>query len=306
LRELLPRTDVVHLHGVWDRVLVAAAAAARRAGKPYVVMPHGMLDPWCLRQGRLKKRLAIAIVYHRMLARASFLHLLNADEQTGIAPLRLRTPTEVIPNGLFIEEFQSPPPPGTFHAKFSRLAGRPYILFLSRLHYKKGLDYLVEAFAQVATKFPEVQLVVAGPDDGYRATLEGLIAQHALNDRAHVVGPLYGRDKLAALFDAAVFCLPSRQEGFSIAITEALAASCPVVISTECHFPEVAEVGAGRITSLDAPSVAAGLSEILSEPALAMAMGSAGRALVESRFTWGTVAHRVLTAYRRHGVQSHP
>lgn len=294
---VVPEFDLCVLHGVWNSILLAAANAFRRAGKAYVVVPHGMLDPWSMTQKRPKKLLALALAYRAMLNHAAFLHCLNADEQTLMAPLRLKSRCEIIPNGVFLEEFATLPARGGFHAKHPELAGQPYVLFLSRIHFKKGLDYLADAFEIVARTNPALRLVVAGPDDGYRATFEQMIAQKGLTPRTHVVGPLYGDEKLAAFIDAACFCLPSRQEGFSIAITESLACSTPVVISNDCHFPEVRDAGAGRVVPLNAQAVAAGILEVLA--ADRGALGRAGRKLVEERFNWPRVADISLAAYRR-------
>ena len=290
--------DVLHLHGVWDPLLRAAAAAAKRAGKPYVVTPHGMLDPWSLAQSRLKKRVALVLAYRRMLDGAAFLHALNADEQRLIGPMGLRCPVRVIPNGVFIEEFDHLPSPGSFQAVRPALRGRPFVLFLSRLHTKKGLDYLADAMALLAPRTPDLQLVVAGPDDGARAPFEQQVARLGLGERVHVVGPIYGTDKLAALADAACFCLPSRQEGFSMAITEALACGLPAVISAACHFPEVAEAGAGEVVDLDPAAVADAIERVVGDETRRRAMGEAGRRLVRTRYTWPKIAEQCVAAYQ--------
>ena len=135
----------------------------------------------------------------------------------------------------------------------------PFVLFVGRLHEQKGVDLLLAAFEIVARRHPTVRLVIAGPD--YGVTLP------PLHPRVVRVGPVYGRDKPAALADATVFCLPSRHEGFSLAVLEALACGLPVVISTECHFPEVAAAGAGVVTPLDPASIADGLLRVLGDPA---------------------------------------
>lgn len=297
LAGIIAGADAVHLHGVWEPILRQAAITARSAGIPYCVRLAGMLDPWSLRQKYWKKRIALALGYRRMLDAAAFIHVLNDDEARLLAPLNLRAPTRTIPNGIFLDEIGPLPPKGSFSSQHSALAGRRYVLFLSRLHTKKGLDYLVDAFARLAPAWPDVDLVIAGPDDGAEAALRSAIANHGLGRRVHLVGGLYGRDKIEALCDAACFCLPSRQEGFSVAITEALACGAPVVISRECHFPEVATVGAGAVVDLDADAVAAALSAILADTAMAEAMGAAGRALVEQRFTWPAIAHLTIDAY---------
>jgi len=124
------------------------------------------------------------------------------------------------------------------------------------------------------------------------------VAATGLGDRVDVIGPLYGRAKIAALVDAACFCLPSRQEGFSVAVLEAMACAVPVVISEACHFPEVAEVGAGTIVPLDAPALAKALGDVVADPGNAARMGAAGAALVRSRYTWEAIAGQSLRFYQ--------
>jgi glycosyltransferase involved in cell wall biosynthesis len=301
---LAARVDMLHLHGVWDPVVKAAADAARSMCRPYALTPHGMLDPWSLQQSATKKRIALLLGYRKMLAGACFLHALNSDEKKLIEPLALPCPVEVIPNGVFPEEIEPLPARGTFHAGRPCLQRAPYVLFLGRLHYKKGLDYLAEAFAQLTRTNADVQLVVAGPDGGDRERFEHRVQSLAIRERVHVVGPLYGPEKLAALVDAECLCLPSRQEGFSLAVTEALACGVPPIISESCHFPEVAEAGAGEVVPLEAGAIAAALGRVLSDPQRRERMGAAGQKLVASRYTWPRVAEQTLEAYRRHRFPS--
>jgi glycosyltransferase involved in cell wall biosynthesis len=257
-----------------------------------------MLDPWSLAQKRWKKKLALALGYRAMLNRAAALHLLNADEQHLLAPLRLRSPGVVLPNGVFLEEIDPLPPPSAFAQSYPALADKPYVLFISRLHYKKGLDYLAEAFRLVAGRRPEARLVVAGPDDGARADFERRVSGPELAGRVLLVGPLYGAAKWAALAGAACFCLPSRQEGFSVAVLEAMACRTPAVVSEACHFPEVAEAGAGAVVPLDAERIADALDGFLGDPDARRRAGEAGRRLVETQSTWPAVAARSLELYR--------
>jgi glycosyltransferase involved in cell wall biosynthesis len=289
--------DVLHLHGVWDRVLYRTAAAARRRGTPYVVAPHGMLDPWSLAQKRWKKTLALALGYRAMLNRAAALHLLNDDELRLLAPLGLKAPGVVLPNGVFLEEIDLPPP-AALSDMLPNLAGRPYVLFISRLHYKKGLDYLADAFHLVAARRPDACLVVAGPDGGARADFERRTSGPKLAGRVFLTGPLYGAAKWAALAGAACFCLPSRQEGFSVAILEAMACRTPAVVSEACHFPEVREVGAGAVVELDAGRIADAMDAFLGDADARRRAGAAGRQLVEARYTWPKVAAQSLDLYR--------
>jgi glycosyltransferase involved in cell wall biosynthesis len=289
LAEHVARAEVLHLHGVWDPLLLGAAAEARRVGVRYVVTPHGMLDPWSLAQKQWKKRVALALGVRRMLNGAAALHLLNSAEAQLLAPLRLRPVPCIVPNGVDLGGLDPLPDPGEFRAAHPGLGHDPYVLFLSRLHYKKGLDVLASAFARVAPQHPRVKLVVAGPDGGERQAFSQQIATLALTNRVVLTGPIFGRAKWAALAGAACFCLPSRQEGFSMAVLEALACRVPVVISEQCHFPEVGGSGAGVIAPLDPGAIAAGITRILADPRGAAEMGSAGRGLVEARYTWDKV-----------------
>ncbi len=299
LLDVFREADVLHIHGVWEPVLPAVARAARQLGRPYVFTPHGMLDPWSLAQKKWKKKLALAMGYRRMLNGAGALHLGNEDERKLLEPLRLRPPYELISNGIFLDELDPPPDPRIFRSRQPGPGDKPYVLFLSRLHYKKGLDLLADAFAGVADKHPGVDLVVAGPDGGEEQSFRQRIDRLGLTSRTWVTGALYGAEKWSVLAGALVFCLPSRQEGFSIAILEALACRVPVVISDQCHFPEVAEAGAGLVVPLNADAVAKALDLVLANAAERTRMGKAGRELVESRYTWPKVAEQLVTLYHR-------
>jgi glycosyltransferase involved in cell wall biosynthesis len=300
LGPLTHRMDWVHIHGVWERLLSASASMAFAAGVPYCIRPAGMLDHWSLTQKRWKKGIAMALGYRKLLQRAAFFHTLTHIEAEFKARLQLRPPCEHIPNGVFLEEIDPLPPAGCFRAKCERLGDRRFILFIARLHHKKGLDLLAEAFRTVAARAPDVDLVVAGPDDGAKESFEQAIAAAGLSGRVHVVGPVYMREKIAALRDSDCFCLPSREEGFSVAVLEALAVGVPVVISEQCNFHEVQRCGAGFVTRLDAGEIAAGLMAALSSPSNRDVMGAAGRALIAEQYTWRRVAAATIAAYEKY------
>lgn len=295
MEALLRSADFIHMHGVWESILLKAARIATKAHRPYCIAPCGMLDSWSMQQKSWKKKIALWAGYKHMLDRASFIHALNEDEIQLMQPLGIHAPKRIIPNGVFLNEVSLP---AEKPAHGSALPDTAYILFLSRLHYKKGLDILAEAFAAIALQFPHVDLVVAGPDGGAEAEFLQRIKTHGLAPRVHLVGGLYGADKIAAMQEALCFCLPSRQEGFSVAITEALACATPVVITDACHFPEVAAAGAGLITKVEAGSVADGLAKVLADRTAAAAMGKAGRKLVEQNYTWPVIAAKTIDIYQ--------
>lgn len=292
-------SDLVHVHGLWPQPGLLAGRVCRWRRVPYVLSAHGMLHPEALAQHRLRKLVGLyALGYRRLLRGAAAVHFLNPVERER-ASLPLPARTAVIPNGVFPEEFADDrlPAPGSSRASITGLGEAQFVLYLARLHRQKGPDLLAEAFAEVAQTLPDVHLVVAGPDEGARTDFEQRITGHGLSDRVHVVGPVYGKQKLALLRDAAVFCLPSRQEGFSVGITEALACGTPCVVTETCNFPEVGTRDAGVVTRLDAGDLARGLVRVLRDPAEARARGARGRALVLSRYTWPRVAAAMCALY---------
>jgi glycosyltransferase involved in cell wall biosynthesis len=256
-----------------------------------------MLNPWSLAQKPWKKRLALSFGVRRVLNGARFIHCLNAEEAALIEPLGLTSQSLVFPNGVFLEEIEPLPKSGKFASAHPEIRGRRFVLFLGRLHHVKGLEFLAEAWAQCAGAVPEVDLVVAGPDGGAKSDFEARIAGAGLSHRVHLVGPLYGADKYAALVDAACFCLPSKQEGFSVAIVEALACGVPVIMSEACRFPEAVAAGAAQMVPLEATALAQALRSVLSNPNQAEAMGRAGRDLIRRRYTWPVIATRILDIY---------
>lgn len=302
LSGLLSQVDVVHLHGIWDPILRAAATEARRAGVPYVVAPHGMLDAWALSLKRMKKRLALALGYRKMIRNAALLHALSAYEEECIRAFGVSAPIFVIPNGVFLEEIDPLPERGSWAASRPQFASKRWITFLSRLHPVKGLDILVNAFAQLAPRYPDLDLVIVGPDYGAKEALEKQVQDLNLADRVHLIGPLWGKERFSPVVDALCFCLPSEHEAFSVAICEAMACGTAVAISRECHLPEVEALGAGKVFERTPEGLAAALEWLLENPDSARAMGERGRALVEERYTWPRVAAHAIEGYRKAGA----
>jgi glycosyltransferase involved in cell wall biosynthesis len=258
-----------------------------------------MLEPWSLHQKRFKKKIALQLGYRRMLNEAALLHCGNADERRQLAALQLKPPSATIPNGIFLQEVEPLPEKGAYRRQHPQLADARLILFLSRLHYQKGLDVLIEAFAKIAGEIPDAALVIAGPDDGAQADAVSQLARLGISHRVHLIGPVYGADKWAILRDCDCFCLPSRHEGFSMAVLEAMACEAPVVLTPGCHFPEAAEAGAAIETPLDAASIAAAISSILRDPASATHIGRKARELIASRYTWSQLASELVDEYRK-------
>ncbi|MBA3315521.1 MAG: glycosyltransferase [Planctomycetota bacterium] len=297
--------DFLHMHGIWDPMLAGIASAAQRQGVPYAVAPQGMLDPWSLRQRALKKRLALLIRYRTMVERAAFVHALHEEEARFARKTAPRCRTEILRNGISLEEFPlaASDPKADQEDYFEHRFGWPgtrTLLFLGRLHHKKGLDLLAEAFARLLLRRSDARLVVAGPDEGDRSAFERRIRALRLSDKVAVPGPIYGPEKYAALRSAACFTLPSRQEGFSVAVLEALACQTPVVITHACHFPEVEQCGAGYVVGNDPVEHANAFDRILADDDERSRRGRAGRTLVSSKYTWDHIARSAVALYHQY------
>ena len=286
------RFDVVHLHSVFLWPTAAAARAAERADVPYVLSPRGMLVPELIRaHGRWRKLAWMALAERRTIERAAALHatsLLEAEEAARLGfPL---PPVAVVPNGIDPEPWDgdlgalSPP-------VREIVEGAPFLLFLGRLSWKKGLDRLIPALADV----PGAVLAVAGNDEeGLRPELERLAGD---SGRARFLGAVHGADKAALLHRAAVLVLPSRSENFGNVVLESWAAGRPVAVTPEVGLAgTVRETGAGIV--LDG-HLGTALRDLLGDPARLDEMGRRGAEAVRESFGWPAVAREMREVYAR-------
>jgi len=299
----LNRADAVHIHAIWDPLLMRGMQHCRRSGIPLCVTPHGLLTRYSMRHKGWKKRLVLSLGWQRALNGASVLHCLTSDEGDDVRALGLTSPLVVLPNAVDLHELCAGDP-GVRPTVLPDHAAQRFILSLGRLHETKGLDLLCAAFTAVASARPDVDLVIAGPDFGYEGKLRRQIARLGLERRIHVIGPVFGAAKVSLLRAASCLCQPSRQEGFSMTILEALACSVPAVISTECHFPEVQTAGAGFVVPLDPGATAGALLNLLSDESARRAAGAAASNLVMARYTVDRMAARLVESYVAVGART--
>lgn len=239
LRTNARRYGSIVIHGLWQYHGFAAWRGLRDLGVPYYVFAHGMLDPWFKQQyplKHLKKTLYWPWAEYRVLRDARAV-LFTTEEERLLARQtfdRYRVNEAVV--GLGIAE----PPAGNreiFLQRHPELRDKRIVLFLGRLHPKKGCDLLIEAFAAAARREPELRLVMAGPgDESYRAELEGLAQMFGVADRIVWTGMIQGEAKWSAYHAAEVFALTSHQENFGISVAEALACGVPVLISNKVNI----------------------------------------------------------------------
>ena len=308
LRKLIPQADVVHIHGLWEEIQHRAAKLSRWFYKPYLFTPHGMLDPWSLRQGRLKKNIYLTARLRKDLDQATAIHFTDETERDVTTALGL-APKPIVERLIIdLSDFQPPPPRGRFRALFSKQltdaqGERPFVLFMSRIHHKKGLDLLVPAFAEAIKRNDDARtmLAIAGPNiGGYQATVEELVKQHNLVDRVIFPGMLYGRDRAAAMVDARLFALPSYQENFGVVIIESLAAGTPVLISDQVAIHRhVTEGQVGEVVTTKVEAVTDALCRWMRDDALRDAAASRAQPYVNAHYDRLAQARRWVEHYQR-------
>jgi len=199
-----------------------------------------------------------------MLKNASKVIALNPTEAQQYVNIGIpKDKIETIPNGINLSKYRDLPMRGSFRKRFAISNNEKIVLYLGRIHKVKGLDILAEAFASVVAMLQDVKLVIVGPDDGYLEELERLIKVLGIENNVHVVGPVYGLDKLAAYRDADVYVLPSRYETFPMSVLEAVACGTPVILSENCGVAGYFKDRVGLAVKPDSSHLKEALLEIL-------------------------------------------
>jgi len=291
--------DVVHIHELWHYPNHVAAGAARRNDVPYLISPLGTFASTALNKGRLKKRIYNTLIDRGLSNKASSFHAMTAQESRDIAAETSGVPVEIVPIGVDPSEFASLPDPSEFERLYPEVKDKRVILFLGRLNRIKGLDILIKGFGRAARIRDDLHLLIAGPDGGYEREARELVRSESLDSYVSFTGPIYGETKLAALSRADVFALTSYGEGFSVALLEALAASVPLIISRECHFPEVARSGAGVEINLVPQEFATALTQVIGNSSLLANMRSNARAMATGPYSWDSVGVAFKEVYER-------
>ena len=293
---LARKVDGVHIHGLWEASTNVGAATARKVGIPYIVSAHGMLEPWALRNHRLRKLVYSFVIESHNVRRAAGLHALSQAEAHQFIRFGARTSIAVIPNGVDIPVSTDA---SLFLDSFPLLRGKRILLFLSRLHPKKGVDLLLKAWSEITSSFPDAHLVLAGPDfEDTRATLEHMVVANKLESSVTFAGMLRDSLKWSAFAAAECFILPSHSEGLSVSILEAMSVGLPVIVTWPCNMPEVREFQTGWLIPTTVPALTAAILELFqNSPETNRQIGARGKDLIATRFTWPVVAQQMADFY---------
>ena len=292
--------DLVHAHALFSWAPTAAAYWADRARVPYIVRPLGTLGRWGMRhRRRWLKRLSFRLLERRIVARAARVHYTSEQERLEAAELGVTGGGSVVPLGTDLGAFERLPPRGWLAERAPHLAGRPVVLFMSRIDPKKGLDLVIGALSALGRGDVKVVLVVAGTGTPEcEAALRREAARRGVAGDIVWTGFLEGREKLAALADADLFVLPSYSENFGLAVVEAMACGVPVVISDRVGIHrEVVAAGAGRVVPCEATALAGAIDRMVKDPNSKARHGARGRRLVRERFSMDAMTAGLIRMY---------
>ena len=285
--------NLFHGHGLWQLPVHQMAKVARNKKVPYIITPRGMLEPWSLTQGKLKKQLALKLFQYKDLAKAACIHATAPMEVESIRALGFKNPIAMIPNGVNIEDF-----PKTLPQKENK---PKKILFLSRIHIKKGIENLIEAWKQLDFEIKKdwVIEIVGNGEENYINSLKDKIALEKLVSQIKIKPPVFGEDKIALFREASLFVLPTFSENFGIVIAESLASYTPVITTKGTPWEDLKIHNTGWWIDIGVEPLKEALTIAMqtNENDL-FEMGVNGRKLIENKYSMASVAKQMLQLYQ--------
>jgi glycosyltransferase involved in cell wall biosynthesis len=288
--------DVLHVHGLWMAHTLAVREIGQRLKKPVVSSVHGMLERWELANKGFKKNIYSWLFERSSLSQSACLRALSECEAKDYRRYGLRNPIAVIPNGVRPLDRVSP---DLVLDQFPEARGKDIVLYMARIHYKKGILDLLNAWSDVIKRHSDAHLLIAGPN--YENTLQKaveIVDVRGLGKSVTFCGTITGNVKRSALSAARYFCLPSYSEGLSVAVLEALSIGLPTVLTPACNMQDVGECGAGAITSNSVAELADSLSQCLARDSKAWSeMSAAATRLARSRYSWQEIGRSMREVY---------
>ncbi len=287
------QVDIFHGHGIWQLPVHIMAKIARQKNIPYLITPRGMLEPWALNAGKWKKRIAMSLYQRKDISKASCIHATAKMEADNIRKQGFENPIAIIPNGINMDEFPL--------KKNNDKQGKKTLLFLSRIHPKKGIEFLIEAWNKLDNTIKKdwcVEIVGNG-EEKYINTLKQQILKLDLTHGVKVTGPFFGTEKIKAYHNADLFVLPTYSENFGIVVAEALACGVPVITTKGTPWEELNIKNAGWWIDIGTQPLEQSLKKALSLNNLERhQMGLNGRKLIEEKYSLEQVAEKMIHLYR--------
>ena len=291
--------QILDNHYLFSYAPTCAAKVASLKGIPYTVRTMGQLTPWALSQKQLKKQAYTFFVERHNLNKAAAIHCTTEAEAENVRSFGIQTPTLTLPLGA-----NASAPIANAEAKlrqkYNIASDKPIVLFLSRLHYKKRPELLLESLSQLKTQGYSFHAIFAGSGEAdYTDSLQQLVTSLGVEERVTFAGHVTGADKDLLLQGADLFALPSYSENFGIAVAEALVAGLPVVITPEVQISDdVKAANAGAIVSGDVESVTNAIAELLVAPQLRQELSTNAKRLAQTRYSWKAIAGELASSYK--------
>lgn len=285
--------DILHGHGIWQMPIHNMTQLASKKNIPFVITPRGMLEPWALNAGKWKKKLALSLYQRTDLTKAVCIHTTAQMEGENIRKLGFKNPIAVISNGIDVSEFPL--------KSETTKKGINKILFLSRIHPKKGIENLIESWSQTEKALRQNwQIEIAGNgEENYITSLQKLIEAKDLQEEIKIIGPQFGDAKIKAYQQADLFVLPTYSENFGMVVVEALACGVPVITTKGTPWEELNTHHAGWWIDIGVQPLVKALDEALNLPEeQRKQMGRNGRELVEEKYSIEAVAAKMIQLYK--------
>lgn len=295
---VLRQADVVHLHAPWVVANVQIARIARGLGKPYLLTVHGMLDDWSMSQRTLKKRIFLMLFARKLLNQAATVHCTASAELKQASKWFSNPRTTVLPYLVDLKPFEILPGPALARSTFHELQTTdPIILFLSRIHEKKGVDLLIYAAEVLRNRGQAGRFLIAGTGDpSYVAFLKSKITELNMENRIFLIGLAKGESKISLYQTAAVFVLPTSQENFGLVLIESLACGTPVITTRGVDIWEELAGAGGIIVDRTPSALADAIARALASTD--ESVGAAGRAWVFESLDPERLSDAYVSRYR--------
>lgn len=290
--------DVLHIYSVFSYTSAIAMRIARLRGVPYIVRPLGQFCEWSLQQSKLKKQIYLNVIERDNLNHSQALHLTSEREKQELTQLKFKTNSFALPNGLIIPDRISNARQ-QLRVKLQLPEDEQIILFLSRLHYKKGLDYLIPALGKSSDR--RFTFILAGSgDSAYELEVDRLLQQHRIYSRTIKTGFVHGEYKNLLLQGSDIFALTSYSENFGIAVLEALAAGTSVLTTPGVALSSLVEKeDLGYISQMDIDAIASNIEYILSHPQKAREKSDLASKFIKENYTWDKIAIDMIDIYQK-------
>lgn len=299
IRDAVEAADILHLHTMWSPLVGMSARQAKKSNTPYVLSPHGMLDPYSMAQKAFKKKAYLRMFEYSTIENAASILFTAKEERRLAAPIIGGTPFRVVSLGADSPPIQREVLQNNFFKKYPNLKHRKCAIFLGRLHEKKRPLSAIRAIGRICKTEPDARLIIVGSGPA-EAEMRTLCNDLGVERNVHFLGFLQGQRKWEALSAAQVFMLPSRQENFAIAMAEALHSGLPVLITRQVNtWQDVVNAGAGFVVDegeID-ESLANLCLELFNSDEKWQIASSAARDLASHAYSWAESCRRTYSLY---------